>query len=334
MKGWVYIITNKALKGLVKVGFTEKDPQYRAKSLSNAAHPYPCIVEYEALVNNPREVESKAHEKLSENKESKEWFRCSIEDAIQVINEVAKHNILLEQHHYIEKILNNDYFWESQLIEWIKFAEEKTKNLLVTKAPEESDSLKNIRELNLCSSETEEIPGSIYKLENIEQILLMNNKIKKVPTTIGKLRKLNYLHLGQNKIEYLPEEISNLSKLETLYIQQNQLNALPENIGKLSEIKNLILFVNNISELPNSICELTKLEKLHLTGNKIKSLPLNFSKLTNLRDLTMDYNNLVIFPECLLELDNLEELSISNNSFERKKTPKIKDFKKLKKLSK
>lgn len=36
----------------------------------------------------------------------------------------------------------------------------------------------------------------------------------------------------------------------------------------------------------------------------------------------------------ILELENLEELSISNNSFERKKYPKTKDFKKLKKLSK
>jgi len=35
MKGWVYVITNKAMPSLVKVGFLTKDPGLRAKELGN-----------------------------------------------------------------------------------------------------------------------------------------------------------------------------------------------------------------------------------------------------------------------------------------------------------
>jgi hypothetical protein len=36
MKGWVYIISNKAMPDLVKVGFSTKDPQLRAQEFDNA----------------------------------------------------------------------------------------------------------------------------------------------------------------------------------------------------------------------------------------------------------------------------------------------------------
>jgi len=33
MKGWVYVITNKAMPGLVKIGFSMKDTEIRASEL-------------------------------------------------------------------------------------------------------------------------------------------------------------------------------------------------------------------------------------------------------------------------------------------------------------
>ena len=47
MKGWVYIITNKSMPNLVKVGFSTKDPQTRADDMYSTGVPHPYVVEYE-----------------------------------------------------------------------------------------------------------------------------------------------------------------------------------------------------------------------------------------------------------------------------------------------
>lgn len=46
MKGYVYIISNQAMPGIFKIGFTLKDPELRAKELDSTGVPYPFIVEY------------------------------------------------------------------------------------------------------------------------------------------------------------------------------------------------------------------------------------------------------------------------------------------------
>lgn len=89
MKGWVYVISNKAMPGLVKVGYSEKDPEQRAKELDHTGAPYPYIVEYEILVEEPYEIEQRVHQILSRYLEGKEWFRCSSEEAVDAIRRVA-----------------------------------------------------------------------------------------------------------------------------------------------------------------------------------------------------------------------------------------------------
>jgi ribosomal protein L37AE/L43A len=97
MKGWVYIITNKSMPNLVKVGFTTKDDsESRAKELNHTNNPHPYVVEYEALVNTARSVEQKAHALLKKYHENKEWFRCDIATAIIAIRQAANNSIIAE----------------------------------------------------------------------------------------------------------------------------------------------------------------------------------------------------------------------------------------------
>ncbi|HPA47526.1 MAG TPA: GIY-YIG nuclease family protein [bacterium] len=49
MKGWVYIIANKAMPGLVKVGYSMKDPELRAAELNNTGSPHPYVLETEEI---------------------------------------------------------------------------------------------------------------------------------------------------------------------------------------------------------------------------------------------------------------------------------------------
>ena len=98
MKGWVYIITTKSMPNLVKVGFSTKDPELRAAELNNTGNPYPYEVAYDVLVNEPRNIEQVTHNILK-NKgvhESKEWFNCSIEIAVEAIRKASAGGILLE----------------------------------------------------------------------------------------------------------------------------------------------------------------------------------------------------------------------------------------------
>jgi hypothetical protein len=98
MKGWVYVITTKTMPNLVKVGFSTKDPELRAIELNNTGNPHPYKVEYDVLVNNPKNVEQATHDLLKSKNyhENKEWFNCSIEIAITAIRDATVGNILLE----------------------------------------------------------------------------------------------------------------------------------------------------------------------------------------------------------------------------------------------
>jgi hypothetical protein len=97
VRGWVYVITNKAMPGLVKVGFSTKDPLLRANELAHTGSPHPYMVAYDALIRSPRDVEQALHSKLSQMREGKEWFRCSVAVVVAEIRSLYGPEILLEQ---------------------------------------------------------------------------------------------------------------------------------------------------------------------------------------------------------------------------------------------
>lgn len=101
MRGWVYVIRNKAIIGLVKIGFTTKDPILRAKEFNGTGVPFDFEVVFDALVDSPRDVEQSVHKSLAVYREGKEWFRCEVEVAVNQIRNNA-------QHIYQEKFHNAD----------------------------------------------------------------------------------------------------------------------------------------------------------------------------------------------------------------------------------
>jgi hypothetical protein len=98
VRGWVYVIVNQAMPGLVKIGFSTKDPTLRALELDGTGAPHAYQVVYDALVLEPREIEQKAHEVVASYKEGKEWFRCSAAVAIEAIKR-STDKIYLETTH-------------------------------------------------------------------------------------------------------------------------------------------------------------------------------------------------------------------------------------------
>jgi len=91
MKGFVYVISNPSLPGLVKIGYSMKDPHLRAgNDFDPAGLPDDYVVEYHALVDDPREVEQQVHARLKDQRHKKEWFKVSAQIAVVNIESVAK----------------------------------------------------------------------------------------------------------------------------------------------------------------------------------------------------------------------------------------------------
>lgn len=98
MKGWIYIISNKAMPNVIKVGWSSKDPKERAQELGTGA-PFPYKVEYEALLDNPKEVEKLAHEMLAFVKAGKEWFECDVPIAMKAVKKICENRKVYFENH-------------------------------------------------------------------------------------------------------------------------------------------------------------------------------------------------------------------------------------------
>jgi hypothetical protein len=89
--GYIYVLDNIGLIGLVKIGYTCGSAFGRAKQLSTTSVPYPFRVRYLARVRKPERVEKEVHALLDDKRvnNSREFFEVSIEQAIDAIESIA-----------------------------------------------------------------------------------------------------------------------------------------------------------------------------------------------------------------------------------------------------
>jgi T5orf172 domain len=84
----VYILTNEAMPGLVKIGMTERELETRIAELSRATGvPLPFVVHYAAKVNNAAITESLLLEAFSMHRINplREFFKLSPENAVAAL---------------------------------------------------------------------------------------------------------------------------------------------------------------------------------------------------------------------------------------------------------
>ena len=97
MEGWVYVMENRAMPGLVKLGQSTHIPEWRARQLSSTSVPYPFTVAYRALVDDYRRVETASKAVLGRCREGKEFYRCGPGQAAEVIRQVAGAAMMYER---------------------------------------------------------------------------------------------------------------------------------------------------------------------------------------------------------------------------------------------
>ena len=102
MLGFIYIMSNPAHPGLLKIGQTGRDPDIRRKALSSTGVPEEFVIEYQALSSDYEALEKKIHRKLSDVRLSKgkEFFKISVPEAINITREEAGNTIEYEKIFY------------------------------------------------------------------------------------------------------------------------------------------------------------------------------------------------------------------------------------------
>ena len=92
-RGFVYILSNPAMPGLVKIGLTERDPYERAFELDVATGvPTPFYVEAFFVSDDPRRDEAAIHILLDVHRVSsnREFFRLEVQQAIDALTEALR----------------------------------------------------------------------------------------------------------------------------------------------------------------------------------------------------------------------------------------------------
>ena len=91
--GYIYILSNVSMPGILKIGFTTNSPEDRVKDLSRATGvPTPFTVAFFMHVTSTSRAEREIHLKLDKYRVSanREFFTVPLQEAIKIIQEVAK----------------------------------------------------------------------------------------------------------------------------------------------------------------------------------------------------------------------------------------------------
>jgi hypothetical protein len=102
MSGIIYLLTNPAMPGIIKIGKTNhEDVKLRMSQLYSTGVPLPFQCEYAALVNAPDEVEKALHKAFSPQRlnPKREFFAIEAYQAIAILKllEVQNVSTLVEQ---------------------------------------------------------------------------------------------------------------------------------------------------------------------------------------------------------------------------------------------
>lgn len=90
--GYVYILVNPSMPGLIKVGRTLRDSRMRARELSSTGVPTPFQVAFELFAEHHETLEAMVHLELTDFRvnAAREFFRYPLDKAIALLIQLAK----------------------------------------------------------------------------------------------------------------------------------------------------------------------------------------------------------------------------------------------------
>ncbi len=112
-RGYVYVLSNPSMPGIVKIGRTFRDPRARVAELSGATGvPTPFIIEATVSTWNCVWLEKLVHLQLGRRRinSNREFFRCSLDEALKATEAASK------------KMKGNRYRRRGGSLKWIAIA--------------------------------------------------------------------------------------------------------------------------------------------------------------------------------------------------------------------
>lgn len=87
MSGYIYILSNPSIPGLLKIGHTMDTPEQRLRQLNTTGVPMPFILEACFLVTQPSALEQAVHAALTQYRptDNREFFQLSLSRTLELI---------------------------------------------------------------------------------------------------------------------------------------------------------------------------------------------------------------------------------------------------------
>ena len=103
MIGFIYIMSNSAYPGKLKIGQTSKDPEERRKDLGSTGVLEDFVLEYRALSEDFESLEKEIHKSLADKRvrADREFFTITTPEAINKIREIAGDRIESDKVFYV-----------------------------------------------------------------------------------------------------------------------------------------------------------------------------------------------------------------------------------------
>lgn len=89
MRGYLYVLSNRAMPGLLKIGYTTRTLKERIAELSSTGVPSRFEIEFYCEVEHAANFESAIHSQLHNRRFEKEFFRCTTAEAVKNVKLVA-----------------------------------------------------------------------------------------------------------------------------------------------------------------------------------------------------------------------------------------------------
>ena len=90
--GFVYVLSNPAMPGFIKVGHTDRTGEIRAEELYTTGVPLPFEVEFRAISSKAEDVEKEAHRLLDAHRPNpkREFFKVPANEAVKAVRDALQ----------------------------------------------------------------------------------------------------------------------------------------------------------------------------------------------------------------------------------------------------
>lgn len=316
-QGNVYIMLNPSTHGYLKIGYTTRASEERARELSNNTGVVgKFVVAYDVHVANARALEGVVHKKLDRYRidQNKEFFEVSLKKAIKTLEDsIAELDAQLPiQWNELSLLSKPDEWWAQLGIFW---QQTLRKHLPLNFAPTQADLIEAVHQV-IDYSQDEHLRGKIAKL------IVSKNYQTTIAEWFGRLGA-SAQHELKSYTNYTPSstDYATIAQLTTLDCWQNP------RINDLHPARELVALTSlncNNAQVQNllPLAQLAQLQTLVLNFSEVSQLDA-LKKLKQLKHLSLNYCPIKTLTP-LKSLQNLETLELMHTE--------VKSLKPLEKL--